>query len=96
MSAVIVFRGLNGSLYAGTAPTDGQFLMEFDPEYAEGLGWSDWTSDLAKAMKFVSERAAAECWRTQSKTRPLRIDMQPNRPLTAMSVEILDESEVTP
>jgi hypothetical protein len=88
MSTVIIFQGLAGTLWDGEAPTPGQYLREYDHEYAGGLGWADWTSDPTKALTFDSPAEALRVWRSQSRTRPVRVDGQPNRPLTAYTVEI--------
>jgi hypothetical protein len=41
------------------------------------------------ALRFPTGAAALECWRRQSPTHPFRPDGEPNRPLTAFSVEIV-------
>src|SRR5262245_45812185 len=71
-------------------PHAGQYLKSFDFEYDHGTGFGQFTPDPRFAMKFADAGAAAEFWRTQSRTRPLRSgDGRANRPLTASSVEIL-------
>ena len=64
----------------------GNYLQDYDPEDHDGRGDATFTPDVAKAMKFDSFIAAMECWSKQSKTRPLRPDGKPNKPLTAFSV----------
>lgn len=64
-----------------------QYLVAFDPEAHRGLGVATWTPNVSEARKFPTFQEAMECWRQQSKVRPLRDDGKPNRPLTAYSVE---------
>lgn len=67
----------------------GRYLAAYDPEYAEGYGTASWTDDPSQAMSFVSLAAARDCYQAVPFNRPLRPDGQPNRPLTAASVEII-------
>lgn len=64
-------------------PFEGQYLMAFTPD-AEVKG--TFTDDPKKALRFMSKAAALECWQTSIGTRP---DGQPDRPLTAFTVEVL-------
>jgi hypothetical protein len=64
----------------------GDYLEWSDPDAKDGLGDNRWTSDLAKAKKFLNFMAATSCWKAQSTVRPLRDDGKPNRPLTAFSI----------
>ncbi|HTB46264.1 MAG TPA: hypothetical protein VK741_21765 [Acetobacteraceae bacterium] len=64
-----------------------RWLKAFDPDAYGGRGFIDTTPDRAQAMRFPSFEAAMECWRTQSRVKPLRDDGQPNRPLTAHTVQ---------
>lgn len=66
----------------------GPYLENFDPEFAQGRGFASWTKDVMKAKLFQGKAEAWEFWKTQSKTRPLREDGKPNRPLTAFSVSL--------
>lgn len=70
-------------------PHEGQYIKSFDFEADEGLGFGEFTTDIDTAIQFTDVMAAGEFWRTQSKTRPVRPDGRPNRPLTALSVEIV-------
>jgi hypothetical protein len=67
-------------------PIVGQYLRSFDVEAFDGQGDASFTWRRAKAMRFADIGAATEAWKTQSKTRPLREDGRPNRPLTAFSI----------
>lgn len=74
----------------------GNYLESFDVEAHGGRGLACFTPHSHEALRFESTAAAMECWRTQSKTRPLREDGKPNRPLTAftMSVEPVSEFDL--
>lgn len=65
-----------------------RWLLTFDPEAREGMGFATFTKDFAEALHFKNIEAATMFWRTQSVTRPLRADGHANRPLTAFTVEI--------
>ncbi|SRR6266851_1092653 len=67
-------------------PAVGCYLAEYDPEANGGQGSAAWTPDAAEAMAFESGVAAMECYRAQPRTRPLRADGKPNRPLTAFMI----------
>lgn len=85
MSSVIVAVGFaNGT----PCPHEGQYLRTFDFDAFNGGGYGTFTWDARKAMRFATKGNAMEYWRTVSKVKPTRPDGQPNRPLTALSVEI--------
>lgn len=67
-----------------------QFLKSADFEAHGGRGFMTFTEDIDRAMTFPDATAAITFWRTQSKTVPKRPDGRPNRPLTALTVEIED------
>jgi len=67
-------------------PYAGQYLKAYDPD--DGVhGRIEVTRDPTKALELPRSELIA-LWRQSSKTIPLRPDGQPNRPLTAFSVEI--------
>jgi hypothetical protein len=72
----------------------GQFLMSYDPDAHQGRGYACWTDDIGVAMKFKTSGDAWLFWRKPSKVRPIRPDGRPNRPLTAFSVEVIDEEQL--
>lgn len=58
-----------------------------------------WTPDLDLALHFATAADAWEFWRKQSRVRTHRLDGKPNRPLTAISVELVpvhDGQQVIP
>lgn len=68
---------------------EGQYLVSFHFDTADGKGFGKFTADEKKAKRFRDMAEAMEFWKTQSKVRPVRQDGEPNRPLTASSVEIV-------
>jgi hypothetical protein len=91
VSFVITCYGLAGSVSRNPRPAPvGQLLQSYDPEAHGGQGTATWTPDPAKALRFATAKAAHEFWNQVSKSRPVRADGQPNRPLTAFTVLIED------
>lgn len=85
---VIRYQGLAGTaVLAGNVPLN-SYLEHYDPEAHEGRGSAKWTADIDHALLFPTMEAAMEFWRKQSRTRPLRPDGKPNRPLTAFNVTV--------
>lgn len=66
----------------------GPWLMAYVPEANDGMGAAVWTAVIEDALRFESFVAAMECWRQVPANRLVRDDGQPNRPLTAFTVEI--------
>lgn len=79
-----------GFVSGGPSAYDGQYLEAFDPDWGAGLGRVWTTLDPARAMRFESLAKALEYWKQQSRVRPTRPDGKPNRPLTALTVEVGD------
>jgi hypothetical protein len=69
-------------------PHAGQYLEWFDFDYANGLGRGEFTKDRTKALEFKDAGEAMTFWKTVSRVKPFRADGKPNRPLTALTVEI--------
>jgi hypothetical protein len=74
----------------------GTYLHSADFDANAGIGDMAFTSDPQRAMRFADARAALELWRTQSTVLPLRPDGKPNRPLTALTIEIVEAPELDP
>jgi hypothetical protein len=70
-----------------------QYLLSYDPEAYNGRGFAEWTNDIERAMRFRTAGEAWMLWRRPSRVRPVREDGQPNRPLTAFSIEVLREED---
>ena len=85
--AVKVIRAM-GFANGRHCPHVGQWLLSFDFNAHNGQGFGVFTKNPAKAMRFDDAKAAFAFWRTQSVVKPLRPDGKPNRPLTALTIEI--------
>lgn len=64
----------------------GQYLASYDPEAHDGWGDAVFTNDIREALVFDNIGAAFEAWKSSPKSRPLRPDGQPNRPLSAFTI----------
>lgn len=96
MSGEVIIRiaGTAASLYE-----PGIYLQHYEVDAGGELPAPviQFTGRRDEAMRFTDARAAMECWRRQSAVMPLRRDGQPNRPLTAYSIEIVPaDAEETP
>jgi hypothetical protein len=69
------------------------WLRAYDPDYADGVGWCDFTDDPEQAKRFPSYVEAVEEYRRVSTVTPVRHDGKPNRPLTAYTVSIENAPE---
>lgn len=69
-------------------PTSGAWLRSYDADAHDGRGYVDWTTDPDQALKFPDAASAISCYRSVPSVRPVRMDGQPNRPLTAFTIEI--------
>jgi hypothetical protein len=72
-------------------PTVGEYVRKYDPDAHNGIGFVEFTNDKSRAIKFPSIVEAIRFWQQTSVKLPLRADGKPNRPLTAMNAEIVDE-----
>lgn len=68
---------------------EGLYLKYYDPEYAGGVGIAGWDPLNKETIVFPTMADALEFAQQVSKTRPTRWDGQPNRPLTAYTLEFL-------
>lgn len=68
----------------------GAYVESSDVDAADGRGVVRGTRDAARAIRFPSVAEAFAYWHRESIVRPRRPDGQPNRPLTAYTVELLD------
>jgi hypothetical protein len=69
-------------------PHAGQYLKSFDHEAYNGQGFGMFTKALARAKRFDSREDVFAFWSKQSERHPLRSDGKPNKPLTALSVNV--------
>lgn len=73
-------------------PHEGQYLESFDHEAYDGLGYGEFTPDIAKAHKFTSHQDVMEFYLRVPEAKKVRPDGQPNRPLTSMHAELLPDT----
>lgn len=64
------------------------WVREVDFDADSGHGRFEFTTIPGRAKRFESVADALMYWRTQSTRYPLRPDGEPNRPLTAFTVEV--------
>jgi hypothetical protein len=91
---VLCIDGLNTG---ESTPFDGQYVQEYDPS-KQGFDPTGrpmlchlaTTSDPNKALQFKDCVEALEAWKLVDSRNPVRADGQPNRPLTAFSVLVID------
>lgn len=79
--------------YDGDDFNPGEYVTDFDPDFASSgspiTGSIDTSPNPHLAIRFKTFNEAMAFYRTQSKARPLRPDGNPNRPMTALTVEIV-------
>jgi hypothetical protein len=71
-----------------TTGVDGRYLEQWSQDPDSGALRILTVDDPSRAMSFETPGDAMAEWRQQSDERPLRHDGKPNRPLTALTVEI--------
>lgn len=64
------------------------WVEAYDIEAFGGRGTATLTNDPAKALRFPTAVEAMAAWTAVSRTRPVRGDGKPNRPLTAYTIEV--------
>lgn len=75
-------------------PDAGRFVERYDPDFADGRGMVDTTDDLSRAMRFPDAIEAWALWKLPSTVHPIRLsDGKPNRPMTAFSITVVDDTE---
>lgn len=70
-------------------PEADHYVMNMDCEAHDGRGHLLATKSLDAARKFATSGEALTYYQRTSRTRPVRPDGRPNRPLTAYTIEIL-------
>ena len=88
MTSKIVLIRLVARADGKAHPLDGLWLKSFDPDGCKGHGEVTGTKRRADAMRFTDMPAAMKFWRKTSTVLPMRPDGQPNRPLTAFTIEV--------
>ena len=72
---------------------DGMYLVSFDPDLRGGRGLVGAELDIKKAKRFDTLDEVLDFYGQRSKRFPNRADGQPNRPLTAMTIQIIEVQE---
>ena len=67
----------------------GEYLVECDVDAEGGLGRVVSTDDITSARIFADQIEAVRYWKRESRVRPLRADLKPNRPCTVFTIEIV-------
>jgi hypothetical protein len=70
------------------------FLVDCDFDAHGGLGAITFSNSPDKARRFIGIAEALEFYRTVSPRFPVRSDGEPNRPLSAFTVEFINEPGV--
>lgn len=71
-------------------PHDGRYLLGYNPDTVYGDLVMITTPDIAKAKRFADLSAVHDLWAAVSKKQPVRPDGKPNRPLTSLSIEVIE------
>lgn len=69
----------------------GAFVADYDPEAHAGLGAITFTDNVADAIAFPTVHAALEFINQQPRSRPLRDDGKPNKPITSFHLELVHD-----
>jgi hypothetical protein len=72
-------------------PHDGDWVVEWNPHTEWGVLGLSSTRERSKAKRFAHHADVFRQWKTTSIIQPVRPDGRPNRPLTAVSIEIEPE-----
>ncbi len=87
MTCVIQVFGVVGYECSEDPP---QYLSMANINAHEGLGSASVTPNSNKALKFSDFKQAMKFWNQQSTIRPYREEGKPNKPLTALTVSIVN------
>lgn len=66
---------------------DGEYVKRYDKDAFDGGGDAEFSNSVDEALLFETLEQARSFAFAQPEQRPLRADGQPNRPLTAFSLE---------
>lgn len=72
-----------------TSEFGGEYIERFDPTYRFPIGAVYTTPDIQKAKHFNSHKEAFDFWNQQVGDEP-RWDGKPNKPLTALTIEVVE------
>lgn len=96
MDYIIKILGIQilGPAVGGASPYNDTFLVGCDFNGRDGWGTYDVSGDPGDARRFKTMADAVDYYRRTSDVRPIRPDGRPNRPLTALTVEVIPEGEI--
>ena len=80
-----------GPVHDPRSPIDGSYLQSFDVEAHGGRGHAEFTDNPQLALGFLSMQDAWDAFYSQPRSRPIREDGKPNRPLTCFTAEFVWE-----
>ena len=86
MKVIKIVTGANGM----STPHDGRYLLGYNPDTVYGDLIMISTPDIAKARRFHDLSAVHELWAAVSKQQPVRPDGKPNRPMTGLTIEVIE------
>lgn len=66
------------------------FIVDCDVDACDGLGSFTLSNDPLAAMGFADVSAALEYRNRRSRVKPVRPDGQPNRPLSALTIQVIE------
>jgi hypothetical protein len=89
MTVAILIHGVQMPWGPDHCPESGHYIQRYDVGASDGRDSVLTTLDINQAAHFADAAEALEFWRTQSRTVPFRDDGEPNRPLTAFTVEMV-------
>jgi len=89
VSVVIKFVEFAGTSFF-PAPERGLYLRSYDANGNDGLGHVEWTDKLSEALTFEGPVQAFTFYSQQSTRFPTDFNGEPNRPLTACTVEVVN------
>ena len=84
---------IHGAGNGTPTPHDGRYVVAWNPHTEYGVLELDSTADIARARRFAADEAMRE-WRATSSKAPLRPDGKPNRPLTGLTIVIVDAERI--
>jgi hypothetical protein len=85
---MIVMKVISAANGART-PHNGRYLVTANPNTRFGMLQATSTDDIDKAMRIEDAVAFHKLWAAVSEVQPVRPDGKPNRPLTALTIELV-------
>lgn len=86
---MVMVRIICAASFDVVTPHDGRYVKAWNPHTPFGVLAVTSTDDVSKARQFTNTAEAMKEWNTVSNIESVRPDGRPNKPLTAVTVEIL-------